>query len=67
MKSVQQSKRVKERFDVELGGITQGISIITDNKTGVQYLAVNNSGISVIVDKEGKPLLTDVENQTPLD
>ena len=51
MKSVQQSKRVKERFDVELGGITQGISIITDNKTGVQYLAVNNSGISVIVDK----------------
>ena len=67
MKSVQQSKRVKERFDVELGGITQGISIITDNKTGVQYLAVNNSGISVIVDKDGKPLLTYVENQTPFD
>ncbi len=52
---------LKERFDIAVGGLEQGFSVITDKKTGVQYLAVNNSGISVIVDKDGKPLLSEPE------
>lgn len=52
---------LKERFDVAVGGLAQGFSVITDKKTGVQYLAVSNSGISVIVDKDGKPLLSEAE------
>ena len=52
---------LKERFDVAVGGLEQGFSVITDKKTGVQYLAVNNSGVSVIVDKDGKPLLSEQE------
>ena len=51
---------LKERFDVAVGGLAQGFSVITDKKTGVQYLAVANSGISVIVDKDGKPLLSEI-------
>ncbi|MCJ1968434.1 hypothetical protein GYN10_01210 [Lactococcus piscium] len=53
---------MKERFDVAIGGLAQGITVITDKKTGVQYLAIANSGTSVIVDKDGKPLLSEIDN-----
>lgn len=57
----QLSKEVKDRFEVTVGGgLLQSISIVTDRSTGVQYLAVPNSGLSVIVDKDGKPLLTEI-------
>lgn len=42
---------------------TDGIdlSIITDKRTGVQYLRSYQGGIQVIVDKDGKPLTVDVK------
>lgn len=58
------NKNKKEsRFDV--GSIEQQgngiVSVITDEKTGVQYLLgiVPNmgSGMTVLVDEEGKPLI----------
>ncbi|MCJ1976574.1 DUF6440 family protein [Lactococcus paracarnosus] len=59
MKEKEKTALIKERFDVAVGGLTQGITIITDKKTGVQYLAIANSGTAVIVDKDGKPLLSE--------
>ncbi|WP_203640534.1 DUF6440 family protein [Levilactobacillus andaensis] len=51
------------RFEVETPktkGATQ-VQIITDKETGVQYLlgmyATLGSGMTVLVDKDGKPLL----------
>ena len=41
-------------------GFFEGTRIIVDTETGVQYLMVhwtNIGGITVLVDKEGKPLL----------
>ena len=44
------------RFSCELGEVY----IITDTRTGVQYIAWNDGnrgGICVLVDKDGKPML----------
>ena len=41
-------------------GFVEGTRIIVDTKTGVQYLMAhwtNIGGITVLVDKDGKPLL----------
>ncbi|MBQ2612988.1 MAG: hypothetical protein IJG19_03820, partial [Methanobrevibacter sp.] len=62
MKEKEKTALIKERFDVAIGGLAQGITVITDKKTGVQYLAIANSGTSVIVDKDGKPLLSEIDN-----
>ena len=62
MKDTEKTALIKERFDVAVGGLAQGITVITDKKTGVQYLAIANSGTSVIVDKDGKPLLSEIDN-----
>lgn len=47
-------------------GILEGTRIITDSETGVQYLFAFEgyaSGITLLVDKDGKPLLDkDIEN-----
>ena len=48
-----------------VGGLSQGITVITDKKTGVQYLAIANSGTAVIVDKDGKPLLSEQVDDDP--
>lgn len=32
-------------------------AVIVDKKTGVQYLSTDHSGITVLLDKNGKPLL----------
>lgn len=37
------------------------LSIITDKRTGVQYIRSYKGGIQVIVDKDGKPLTIDVK------
>lgn len=64
-------KEIKERFDRTSGGILSGIEVITDKTTGVQYIVVNKDsdgcGITPLVDKEGKPLLTSLDNQAPFD
>lgn len=50
-----------KRFEtVYTDGIFNGTRIIVDTQTGVQYLlayANNIGGLTVLVDKEGKPLL----------
>ena len=41
-------------------GMLDGTRIIVDKETGVQYLFAyfsNTGGVTVLVDKEGKPLL----------
>ena len=52
-----------ERFIItEKQGFQEGTRIITDTVTGVQYLFVNwgaGGGLTVLVDKDGKPLLAE--------
>ncbi|HKM34483.1 MAG TPA: DUF6440 family protein [Lachnospiraceae bacterium] len=41
-------------------GLMEGTRIITDTETGVQYIMAfwtNIGGLTVLVDKDGKPLL----------
>ena len=50
-----------DRFEVvEKEGFSQGTRIIVDKETGVQYLLAwwtTVGGLTVLVDKDGKPLL----------
>ena len=51
----------KRRFiDGNKEGKLEGVKIITDTETGVQYLFANAGyagGLTVLVDKDGKPLV----------
>ena len=51
----------KDRFLIGRGqGVLKGIRIITDKKTGVQYLFAWDGyagGLTLLVDKDGKPLI----------
>lgn len=59
--------REKKEQRFEMSGVQQSgaglTSVITDRETGVQYLlAVSpnlGSGMTVLVDREGKPLLSE--------
>lgn len=55
----------KDRFiSSKRKGALQGIRVITDTRTGVQYLFVwdgYGGGLTVLVDKDGKPLIENVE------
>ena len=52
---------MENRFGfVEKNGSVQGARIIADKETGVQYLSAHRTnvvGLTVSVDKDGKPLL----------
>jgi hypothetical protein len=53
-----------KRFTVksENTGFSAGVSVITDRATGVQYLYYKSGyggGMTVLVDKEGKPITAD--------
>ena len=52
---------MKKRFEiVEKEGFTEGTRLIVDTETGVQYLMAywtNIGGLTVLVDRDGKPLL----------
>ena len=52
---------MKKRFEfIEKDGLVEGTRIIVDKETGVQYLMAhwtNIGGLTVLVDKDGKPLL----------
>lgn len=54
-------KTMGKRFEiVEKDGFVEGTKIIVDTETGVQYLMAhwtNIGGITVLVDRDGKPLL----------
>jgi len=49
------------RFEfTEKKGVMEGARVIVDKETGVQYLLAhwtNVGGLTVLVDKDGKPLL----------
>ncbi|MCL2738316.1 MAG: DUF6440 family protein [Bacteroidales bacterium] len=51
----------KDRFLIGARkGALKGFRVITDTKTGVQYLFIWDGyagGLTVLVDKEGKPLI----------
>lgn len=50
-----------ERFVIgDKNGLMEGTKIVTDTSTGVQYLLAhwtNVGGLTLLVDREGKPLL----------
>ncbi len=52
---------MENRFEfVERKGVMEGARIIVDKETGVQYLLAhwtNVGGLTVLVDRDGKPLL----------
>lgn len=52
---------MKDRFELtETEGFIEGAKIFVDTTTGVQYLLAhwgNVGGLTVLVDKDGKPLL----------
>lgn len=56
----------KERFvETYSQGITNVRKIIVDTQTGVNYLMLSSNmtsgcGVTVLVDREGKPVITDV-------
>ena len=58
---------VKERFvEVYNQGIVNVARIIVDTETGVNYLLgshnkANGTGLTVLVDRDGKPIVTPVE------
>ena len=57
----------KERFvEVYNQGIVNVARIIVDTETGVKYLLrshnkANGTGLTVLVDRDGKPIVTPVE------
>ena len=58
---VMEVSEMEDRFEfVEKNGVMQGTRIIVDKETGVQYLLAhwtNIGGLTVLVDKDGKPML----------
>ena len=67
------NKMDKDRFLIsKTNGVFKGTRVITDKKTGVQYLFVWDSyagGLTLLVDKDGKPLIEDTEksDESPFD
>ena len=55
---------IKTRFERTTGGAFQGIDIITDKVTGVQYLLATRdtgAGLTPLIDGDGKPVLSKTE------
>jgi hypothetical protein len=62
MNKLGQSMLEKRFVKSEKDGLINGTQVITDTKTGVQYLFVfegNRGGLAVILDKDGKPFLNE--------
>ncbi len=63
----EREKRFVWGKDMSTGSIGCSARVITDIKTGVQYLFTSggySGGLTVLVDREGKPLIA---NTTPYD
>lgn len=61
-------KNTKRFVEVPFAG--KGLSIIKDTKTGVQYLFKfmgNGAGLTLLVDRDGKPLLDSEEKKSITD
>ena len=60
-KNLKEENAMDNRFEfIEKNGLMEGTRIIVDKETGVQYLLAhwtNVGGLTVLVDKDGKPLL----------
>ncbi|TFJ55449.1 hypothetical protein CKN96_12670 [Carnobacterium maltaromaticum] len=50
----------EKRFEIieKQNSLQLGIMIIRDNETGVQYLYTTNGAITPLLDKEGKPIVS---------
>lgn len=59
--NIMEVEATDNRFEfIEKKGLMEGTRIIVDKETGVQYLLAhwtNIGGLTVLVDKDGKPLL----------
>ncbi|GAA0181250.1 hypothetical protein SH2C18_38090 [Clostridium sediminicola] len=59
-------KKKKRRFSaIYPDGKSSSCKIILDKETGVNYLFVNDgvcAGLSVLVDKDNKPIITKIQN-----
>jgi hypothetical protein len=67
MKTRRERKMADRFITNEKEGILNGERIITDTKTGVQYLfayAGYAGGLTLLVDRDGKPLLSDEEQNS---
>ena len=57
----------KNRFLIsKRKGALHGTRVITDTKTGVQYLFVYDAyagGLALLVDKDGKPLIEKIDKE----
>lgn len=56
---------IKKRFERVTGGAFQGIEVITDKVTGVQYLLASKdtgAGLTPLIDGDGKPVLSKAES-----
>ncbi|GAA0722601.1 DUF6440 family protein [Clostridium malenominatum] len=60
-------KSSEDRFEVIYEqGVLNRCKILVDKKTGVNYLFSNEGnggGLTVLVDREGKPIVSNVETQ----
>ncbi len=60
----------QERFvETYSQGVSNVRKIIVDTQTGVNYLLISSSmtsgcGVAVLVDKDGKPILTPADSET---
>lgn len=61
-------RKSKDRFSVSYRkGALAGFRVIVDKQTGVNYLFAcegNAGGLTVLVDKDGKPIITKEESKT---
>ena len=61
----------KDRFvEVYNQGVVNVAKIIVDTETGVNYLMgshnkANGTGLTVLVDRDGKPIVTPIPSQIP--
>ena len=59
----------KERFvETYSQGVSNVRKIIVDTQTGVNYLLISSNmtsgcGVAVLVDKDGKPIITDIDSK----
>lgn len=54
----------EKRFELKYSqGLLPNFQIIVDTETGVNYLYMNDCGITVLVDENGKPIVTKNKNK----
>jgi len=53
----------EKRFELRYSqGLLPNFQIIADTETGVNYLYMNDCGLTVLEDENGKPIVTNIKN-----